>query len=174
MSEYETIKDQQIEHTGGEIENLLGDVSDRLSEAVDDISDLADGVEELSDEIQLLLEDIRAVQGKTGEEKKEKLESLIDQYGIGTIIRTQGSYYYSSRTFISIVRLNTNCYATIFRTGNTADNFEPGSIVYIYSCIPVHYTRADIINIKSADSITAIIRIAFFIFASLRIFLLFR
>jgi ElaB/YqjD/DUF883 family membrane-anchored ribosome-binding protein len=79
MSEYDTIKDQQIEHAGGEIENLLDDVSDRLNEAVDDISDLADGVEELNDEIQLLLDDLRTVQNKTGEGKKEKLESLIVQ-----------------------------------------------------------------------------------------------
>ena len=79
MSEHDTIKDQQIEHAGGEIEILLDDVSDRLNEAVDDISDLADGVEELNDEIQLLLDDLRTVQNKTGEEKREKLGSLIDQ-----------------------------------------------------------------------------------------------
>jgi methyl-accepting chemotaxis protein len=79
MSEYDTIKDQQIEHTGSDIESLLYDLSDRLSVAADDISDLADGVEELGDEIQTLLEDIRTIQGKTDEGKKEKLESLIDQ-----------------------------------------------------------------------------------------------
>ena len=79
MSEYDTIKNQQVEHTDGEIENLLDDVSDRLNDAVDDISDLADGVEELDDEIKSLLDDLRAVQGKTGQEKKDKLEFLIDQ-----------------------------------------------------------------------------------------------
>lgn len=79
MSEYDTIRDQQIEHAGGEIEDLLEGVSDRLNDAVDDMSDLADGVEELGDEIQSLLDDLRTVQSITGEEKKEKLESLIDQ-----------------------------------------------------------------------------------------------
>lgn len=81
MSEYDTIEDQQIEYAGSEseIEDLLDDVGERLNDAVDDMSDLADGVEELSDEIQSLLEDLRNVQSKTGAEKKEKLESLIDQ-----------------------------------------------------------------------------------------------
>lgn len=79
MSEYDTINDQQVKHPGGEIENLLDDVSDRLNDAVDDISDLADGVEELDDEIKSLLEDLRSVQDKTGQEKKDKLEYLIDQ-----------------------------------------------------------------------------------------------
>jgi len=79
MGEYDTIRDQQVEHDGGEIGDILDDVSDRINDAVDDMSDLADGVEELGDEIKSLLEDIRAVQGKTGQEKKEKLESLIDQ-----------------------------------------------------------------------------------------------
>lgn len=79
MSEYDTIKDERVEHAGGEIENLLDGMSDRLNEAVDDISDLADGVEELSDEIKSLLDDLRAAQAKTGQEKKDKLESLIDQ-----------------------------------------------------------------------------------------------
>ena len=79
MSEYDTIQDQQTEHAGGEIEGLLDDVSERLSGAVDDMSDLADGVEELGDQIELLLDDLRSVQSKTGDKKKEKLESLIDQ-----------------------------------------------------------------------------------------------
>jgi len=79
MGEYDTINDERVEHAGGEIENFLDDMSDRLNDAVDGISDLADGVEELSDEIKSLLEDLRAVQGKTGLEKKDKLESLIDR-----------------------------------------------------------------------------------------------
>jgi ABC-type transporter Mla subunit MlaD len=79
MSEHNTIKDEQVEHAGGEIENLLDGMGDRLNEAVDDISDLADGVEELGNEIKSLLDDLRAAQSKTGEEKKDKLESLIDQ-----------------------------------------------------------------------------------------------
>ncbi len=76
MSEYDTIKDEQIEHAGDEIENLLDGISDRITEAVDDISDLADGVEELGDEIKSLLDDLKYAQSKTGQ---EKLESLIDQ-----------------------------------------------------------------------------------------------
>ena len=79
MSEYDTISDERVEHAAGEIENILDGMSDRLNEAVDDISDLADGVEELGDEIKSLLDDLRAVQGKTGQENKDKLESLIDQ-----------------------------------------------------------------------------------------------
>ena len=79
MSEYDTIRDEQVKHTGGEIENLLDGVSDRIIEAVDDISDLADGVEELGDEIKSLLDDLKDIQSKTGQEKKDKLESLIDQ-----------------------------------------------------------------------------------------------
>ena len=79
MGEYDTIKDQQIEHTGNEFDDLLDDVNSRLNEAVDDISDIADGVEELSDEIESILDDLRTVQTKTGEEKRRKLESLIDQ-----------------------------------------------------------------------------------------------
>ena len=79
MSENDTIKNQQIDHTGGETEDLLDDVGDRLNDAVDDMSDLADGVEALSEEIQSLLDDLRIVQSITGEGKKEKLESLIDQ-----------------------------------------------------------------------------------------------
>ena len=79
MSEHDTIKDEQVEHAGGEIEKLLDGMSDRLNETVDDITDLADGVEELSDEIKSLLDDLRAVQSKTGQGKKDKLESLIDQ-----------------------------------------------------------------------------------------------
>ena len=79
MSEYDTIKDEQLKHTGGEVEYLLDGVSDRLNDAVDDMSDLADGVEELSDEVKSLLDDLRTIQSKTGQEKKDKLESLIDQ-----------------------------------------------------------------------------------------------
>ena len=79
MSEYDTIRDEQVIQTSGEVESFLDGVSDRITEAVDDISDLADGVEELGDEIKSLLDDLRAVQSKTGEEKKDKLESLIDQ-----------------------------------------------------------------------------------------------
>lgn len=79
MSEYDTPEDLKIEHADSEMEDLLDEVSDRISEAVDDITDLADGVEELSDEIKSLLGDLRAVHDKTGQEKKEKLESLIDQ-----------------------------------------------------------------------------------------------
>jgi len=79
MSEYDTINDQQVEHAGGEFENLLDSMSDRLNDTADDISDLADGVEELGDEIHSLLDDLRTVQSMTGEKKKDKLESLIDQ-----------------------------------------------------------------------------------------------
>ena len=79
MSEYDTIEDERVENAGSEIENFFDGMSDRLNEAVDGISDLADGVEELSDDIKSLLEDLRAVQSKTGQEKKDKLESLIDQ-----------------------------------------------------------------------------------------------
>ena len=79
MSEYDTIKEERVEHARGEIENLLDGVSDRLSDTVDGISDLADGVEEIGHEIKTLLEDLRAAQSKTGQEKKDKLESLIEQ-----------------------------------------------------------------------------------------------
>jgi len=79
MSEYNTTEEERAEHAGGNIEGFLDGMSDRLNEAVDGISDLADGVEELGDDIKALLDDLRAVQGETGQEKKDKLESLINR-----------------------------------------------------------------------------------------------
>ncbi len=79
MDESYTIRKEENEHIGEETENLLDDMSYRLNDAVDNIAELTDGVEEFSCEIKSLLDDLRALHGKMGEEKKDKLESLIDR-----------------------------------------------------------------------------------------------
>lgn len=79
MNENNTNREEKVEHADAETENLLDDMSDRLNDAADGVAELTDGAEELSCEIKSLLDDLRAVQSKTGEEKKDKLESLIDR-----------------------------------------------------------------------------------------------
>jgi ABC-type transporter Mla subunit MlaD len=79
MNENYTFREEKVEQAGTETEQFLDDMNDRLSDAGVEIAELTDGVEELSNEIKSLLDDLRAVHSKTPEEKKDKLESLIDQ-----------------------------------------------------------------------------------------------
>jgi ABC-type transporter Mla subunit MlaD len=79
MSEYDTIKDEQVVHAVSKVENLFSDMSDRISDTVENIADLADEVEELGSDIKSLLEDLRAAQNKVEQEDDDKFECLIDQ-----------------------------------------------------------------------------------------------
>jgi len=79
MNENYKIRKEKVEYADAETEIPPEGMSDRLNNVMYDIDELTDGAEELSDEIKSLLDDVRVVKNKTGEEKKDKLESLINQ-----------------------------------------------------------------------------------------------